>query len=65
MYPNLRAEAARAGMTYKAISKMLGIAEKTVYLKINGHSEFTLSEAQLLSDYFDCHIDYLFEKGGE
>lgn len=62
MFPNLRAEAARVGMTYKDISKMLGIAEKTVYLKLSGKSDFSLSEAFALSKHFNCEIDYLFEK---
>lgn len=61
MFPNLRAEAARANLTYTNLGKLLGVADKTIQNKMLGKSEFSLSEAQKLSKYFKCGIDYLFE----
>lgn len=38
----------RAGLTKEDIAKILGLNSVTVYRKINGESEFTLSELRTL-----------------
>lgn len=45
MYRNLRAEIVRAGLTIKEIAMRIGISERSLRNKINGKTEFTLSEA--------------------
>lgn len=43
------------GLTYADIAQFLGLNESTVSLKINGHSDFLLSEIQALKSHF--HLD--------
>ncbi len=48
------------GITLKACSQLLGIAEKTLYNKISGATEFTYSEVQKLRSLLpEYNIDYL------
>lgn len=42
------------------VAKILHIDKQTYYLKENGKSEFTISEAKKLATYYDCSIDELF-----
>lgn len=62
---NLRKEMMRSKITQKDISEILGITKKSVNEKINGHTEFTLKEIQLIHEsYFKgLTLDYLFERG--
>lgn len=64
MYPNLRAELARKNMTYQELAKILGIAESTMSLKVNGKYDFTLDECQTIKKAInvDVPLEELFEK---
>lgn len=43
------------GLTYKDIAELLGLSVATVSSKINGHSDFLLSEIQVIKQHF--HLD--------
>lgn len=45
MLGNMIAELRRKNITNKAVAELIGAAEKTVVNKLNGTSEFTISEA--------------------
>lgn len=45
MYPNLRAEMARHGVTGGMLAQELNITESTFSLKLNGKYDFTYAEA--------------------
>ena len=45
MYRNLRGEMVKAGISVAELAKKIGISEKSMRNKINGDTEFTLSEA--------------------
>lgn len=64
MYPNLRAEIARKGMTQIELAEMLGLSEGTLSQKMNGRYDFTLSEAIQIKMILgvDMLIETLFEK---
>lgn len=70
MYPNLKAEIARSGLTYKEIIERgkkdgrLDCTVSTLSLKINGKAEFTFNESMALRDIIgtDLSLDELYEK---
>ncbi len=65
-YPNLYAELARNGMSKKEFASFLGVAERTIANKLNGKSEFTISEARkIISIFPECTSEYLFAEGDE
>ncbi len=67
MLANLVAEMARNKITRYDIAKLLGNTYNTVSLKINGHYEFTVIEAQKIQKtYFPkLTMEYLFERQTE
>ena len=64
IFYNLRKEMMRWKVTQKDIAKALKISPKSINEKINGHTEFTLSEIDLIQKtYFkDLGIEYLFKR---
>lgn len=62
MYPNLKAEMARNGVTVKDIQKVIGKNEKTARNKMNGKTPITISEAFsiALNLFPGLTVDYLF-----
>ncbi len=48
------------GLTYAAISELLGITPTSVMLKINGQSDFLLSEVQLIKSTYNISDDIFF-----
>ena len=50
------------GLTYSAISDLLGITTTSVMLKINGQSDFLLSEVQLIKTTYNIGDDIFFAK---
>lgn len=64
MFPNLRAEMAREGITSKKLSIVIGVSPKTLSNKLYGRSEFTLAEMlKIKSKLFpDMTLEYLFEQ---
>lgn len=45
MYPNLRAELARRGITIKELSKRTGISYSTLAPKVRGFGSFSVDDA--------------------
>ncbi|HZK37426.1 MAG TPA: XRE family transcriptional regulator [Clostridia bacterium] len=64
MLANLAAEMTRNKVSRYDIAKLLGNTYNTVSLKINGHYEFTVAEAQKIQKTFFPHLtmEYLFER---
>ena len=50
VYPNLRAEMARSGVTAKDIAELLGCAPNTFTNKMSGRSDFTISESDKIHE---------------
>ena len=63
-FPNLTAELGRKRIGNKALAAAIGCSEKTLYNKMSGATEFTLSEILTISECFlpEFKIDYLFTK---
>lgn len=59
---NLCAEMSRFGVSTMDIQKLIGCTDKTARSKINGNSEFSVSEALNIRDKFfpGLRIEYLF-----
>lgn len=49
------------GMTQQDLANVLSLSTSALNLKINGKSEFTLTEAKRISDYFKMSIEDVFE----
>ena len=64
MFPNLRAEIARKGLTVSELGAKIGMARTTIYDKYKGRTEFTLDEAVQIRDalHVDMPLDELFER---
>ena len=64
MYPNVKAEIARKGITLEVIAKALGITLTTLSLKMNGKYQFTLKEAKKIKNVLgvDIPLEVLFEE---
>lgn len=70
MYPNLKAEIARSGLTYNEILERgkkdgrLDCTVSTLSLKINGKAEFTFNESMALRDIIgsDLPMEELYKK---
>lgn len=65
MYPNLRAEIARRGLSSKTIAESLGINPKTFGNKLSGKTAFSWPEACAMANTFfpDIDKDVLFSEG--
>lgn len=68
MFRNLIAEMARAGYTYKAMAEKIGIGEVAYGKKINGKTNWTVTEMVIIQDTLNEELgtsytlDYLFNK---
>jgi len=63
MFKNLRAELARSGLKTIDLANYINVSPKTVRNKLNGVSEFTLSEITKIAELFPgLEISYLFDK---
>jgi transcriptional regulator with XRE-family HTH domain len=64
MYPNLKAEFARLGLTLEVIAKELDVTVGTLSLKLNGKYPITLNEAKKLKEIAktDIPLEILFEE---
>ena len=62
MYNNLKSEMTRHGIQLSKIQRLLGIAETTVRHKINGKSDFSVTEAFKVRNAFfpSMTLEYLF-----
>ena len=66
MFKNLEVLLENKGLSYKDYATFLSIAEKTVYNKLNGKTEFTLNEVTKTADYLfpEYKVDYIFKRNG-
>lgn len=64
MYPNLRAEMKRKGITLAWLADQLGITIGTLSQKLTGKSPFTLNEAKKIKEILelDIPIEILFKE---
>lgn len=60
MYKRLKGAMAEKGITQSKLAEQLNISLTTLNFKLNGKSEFTLSEAKELSSIFSIPIETLF-----
>lgn len=64
MYPNVRAEMARQGLTLESLARELDITIGTLSQKLNGKYSFTLKEAKKVKEKLrvDIPLEVLFEE---
>lgn len=64
MYENLKLLMAMKNITAEAIARMLGVHRDTITNKLNGESEFTYGQAELIQETFfpEYNIRYLFHR---
>lgn len=64
MYANLKAEMARRSITSLKMAKVIDVTIQTFSKKLNGKSDFTLSEAYAIKEFMslDMPIEELFKK---
>jgi hypothetical protein len=65
MFPNIRAEMARNGLTASAMAAQLKLNERTLGNKLAGKTEFTWGEVRRIRAIFfpNCSLEYLFGQG--
>ncbi len=57
IYPNLIGAIAKSGVAKAKIAGTLGISPRTLYSKLMGNTEFTLSEANKIHSAFFPNMD--------
>ena len=68
LYPNIRAELKRAGLTVDQMAAHMCLTRQSVYNKLNGKCSISLQDMRDIQAFFkdkDCgafSLDYLFEK---
>ena len=64
MYNNLKKLLAIKGMSIDAVAKLLGVHRDTVSNKLNGESEFTYGQAELIQEalFPEYNIRYIFHR---
>lgn len=65
MYPNLKAEFTRKGLTLEKVAPQLNITVSTLSQKMTGKYPFTLKEAKIIKNNVletDMSIDELFQE---
>lgn len=64
MFPNIRAEMARQGLTTAAMAEKLKLNERTLGNKLSGKTEFTWGEVNRIRSIFfpNCSLEYLFQQ---
>lgn len=67
MFPELVAEMAKRKLTRTVVAKQIGISTRALYSKLNGETDFTLSEANAIhSNFFpDMEKDALFARADQ
>ena len=64
LYPNLKAEQSRAGLTNQKVADLIGVSRVT-YESKKKSGRFDVSESKKLCDLFKCDFVYLFATEGE
>lgn len=64
MYGNLALELRRKKITYKAVAELIAASERTVSNKVNGISDFTVTEVLAISQNLlpEFTLAYLFQQ---
>ena len=64
MYENLKALLAAKGITIEQLAKLLGVHRDTVTNKLNGESEFSYGQAELIQEMLfpEYNIRYIFRR---
>ena len=60
-YPNLILEIKRHGETQDDLSKLLGISRTTFNFKLQGKSEWTISEIEKICEHYEMNYYELFK----
>lgn len=59
-YAALKRALAGAGVTYKMVAELIGVSENTVQMKINGYSDFYVSEQKKICEKWAISTDVFF-----
>lgn len=64
MLRNLKAEMARNDVKVRELAELLDVRIATIYDKLNGHYDFSLSEAVKIKNHYfkDYDFEYLFNR---
>ena len=64
MYENLKGLMATKGITIEVLARLLGVHRDTVTNKLNGESEFTYGQAELIQEtlFPEYNIRYIFRR---
>lgn len=64
MYENLVTAMARKGVTVDSLAKLLGVHRNTITNKLNGESEFTYAQAEMIQEtmFPEYNAKYLFHR---
>lgn len=64
MFPNLRAEMTRCGLTAADLSRVAHKTDRSIRDKIGGRGDFTLTEIYAIRNTFfpEMTLEYLFER---
>lgn len=64
MYPNLRAELTRKGLTMSEFAKRIGMSPQSLSCRMNGQRNFTYAEALLIKKELgvDIPLEILFDE---
>ena len=64
MYDNLKAEMGKKGISIDAMARLLGVHRNTIQNKLEGESEFTIGQAEIISEtmFPEFTIKYLFHR---
>ena len=71
MYPNIKAELARHDLTVKDLAEALEITTQSMYNKLSGKYDFSLSELTAIKRFFEMRtgekftLEYLFRESGD
>lgn len=67
VYPELIGEMAKRQLTRVQVAKAIGVSTRTLYSKLTGETDFTLSEAKTIHNQFfpDVPQDSLFFRPDE
>lgn len=69
LYPNIRAELARNGLTVAMLADYMGMTSQNVYNKLSGKTTITKKDMKAIQVFFrvkgggDFTLDYLFKDG--
>ena len=60
-YPNLRAEMARNRETQQDLAELLGVSIPTVWRKLSGIFDWTISEIEIICEHYNKDYNELFK----